>query len=205
MLAAGMAIGPATGSRWRNRRYPDDSSLDIRAAGDGELGGGLMVMDLSAVARERAVLATIADAMVTASVGRGLRVAVACPDTHLAVVDHLAQALHVRGRPCRSLVSKPNPSSTGSVPSRPEENRSTVLVVSSGPSGKTDDDVERVDINVTVGAPRDHRGDLSHQRPDEGHTDADHEPDIILAYHEPDGPTIRHMASHLSPPPLAPQ
>ncbi|SCL27216.1 hypothetical protein GA0070624_3458 [Micromonospora rhizosphaerae] len=164
-----------------------------------------MVMDLSAVARERAVLATIADAMVTASVGRGLRVEVACPDTHLAVVDHLAQALHVRGRPCRSLASKPNPSSTVSLPSRPEENRSTVLVVSSGPSGTTDDDVERLDINVTVGAPRDHRGGLSHQRPDEGHTDADHEPDIILAYHESDGPMIRHMASHLSSPPLAPQ
>lgn len=164
-----------------------------------------MVADLSAVAQERAVLATIADAMVTAAVGRDLRVAVACTDSHLALVDHLAQALHVRGRPCRSLVSKPNPSSTASLSSRPEENHSTVLVISSGPSGKTDEDVERVDINVTVGARPDPRGGLSHQGLDGGHTDADHEPDIILAYDEPDGPSIRHMASHLSAPPVSPQ
>lgn len=155
-------------------------------------------MDLSAVARERAVLATIADAMVTAAVGRGLRVAVACPDAHLALVDHLAQALHVRGRPCRSLVSKPNPSSTAILPSHPGEAHSTVLVISSGPSGKTDDDAERVDINVAVGAATDHGGAFSHRGPDGGHTDAVREPDIIVAYDEPGGPSIRHMASHLS-------
>ncbi|MEU0151558.1 hypothetical protein [Micromonospora fulviviridis] len=151
------------------------------------------------------MLATIADAMVTAAVGRGLRVAVACPDAHLALVDHLAQALHVRGRPCRSLVSKPNPSSTASLPSHPGETHSTVLVISSGPSGKADDDAERVDINVTVGARPDHRGGVSHRGPDGGQTDADHEPDIILAYDEPDGPSIRHMASHLSSPPVTPR
>lgn len=49
--------------------------------------------DLSAIARERVALATIADAIVTAGFGRGLRVAVACPDSHLAVVGHLTRAL----------------------------------------------------------------------------------------------------------------
>ncbi|MCM0676846.1 hypothetical protein NCC78_19460 [Micromonospora phytophila] len=161
------------------------------------------MLDLSSVARERAVLATVANAIVAAAAGRGLQVAVACPDAHLALVDHLAQALHARGRACHCQISKSNPSSAAGVRSRGDENGSALMVLTSGPSGQTDD-VQRVNIRVTGNAPPALGGAVTHQRAGEPHADADHEPDILLDYHDPDGPTIRHIAPHLSPPPGTP-
>lgn len=53
--------------------------------------------DLSKLARERATLAAVADAIVAAAVGKGLHVAVACPDSQVAFAGHLTRALHARG------------------------------------------------------------------------------------------------------------
>ncbi|MFI6328169.1 hypothetical protein ACIBBG_07745 [Micromonospora chersina] len=128
--------------------------------------------DLSAIARERAALATIADAIVAASVDKGLRIEVACPTSRLAVVDHLAQALHARGRVCRCRAAGSEPGEAGDP---------GVVVITGGPASDTDRGVFRVGVRVT-GAPAQDGGD----------------PDIVLDYQDPDGPIIRHLAPHLS-------
>lgn len=150
------------------------------------------MLDLSSVARERSVLTTVADAIVAAAAGRGLRVAVACPDSQLALVDHLAQALHARGRACRSLVSTPDPSRAVRMRSDGDDSDSTVVLVSSDASGPTDD-VQRVTIRVTGDAARAGGDDGGSQR-------AGEPPDIHLDCRDRHGPTIRHIAPFLSTP-----
>ncbi|MEH0844536.1 hypothetical protein V6U81_19320 [Micromonospora sp. CPCC 205711] len=153
--------------------------------------------DLSAIARERAALATVADTIIAASVGKGLRVTVACPNSHLAVIDRLAQALHARGRACRCLPPKPNPVGASDPPPDRQESNSTVVVITSGSAKETDRGVQRVNITVAAAVPTPRDGDVSHQKAGEPPT-AVGVPDIILAYHDPDGPLIRYMAPHLS-------
>ncbi|MGW4153988.1 hypothetical protein ACWEDF_12645 [Micromonospora chersina] len=128
--------------------------------------------DLSAIARERAALATIADAIVAASVDKGLRIEVACPTSRLAVVDHLAQALHARGRVCRCRAAGSEPGEAGDP---------GVVVITGGPANDTHRGVFRVGVRVT-GAPAQDGGD----------------PDIVLDYQDPEGPIIRYLAPHLS-------
>ena len=154
--------------------------------------------DLSAIARERAALATIADTVLAASVGKGLRVAVACPNSHLAVVDYLAQALHARGRACRCLPAKPNSVAASGPPPDGQENHSTVVVITSGSVKETDSGVQRVNITVAAAVPTAHNGGFSQQKAGEPQPAAVGVPDIILDYHDPDGPLIRYMAPHLS-------
>ncbi|WP_141714996.1 hypothetical protein [Micromonospora rhizosphaerae] len=153
--------------------------------------------DLSSIAREREVLSAVADAIVVAAVGRGLRVAVRCPESHLAFAGQLARALHARGRACRCLVSKPTPSAA-SLPSNHGAAESTLAVITSEPFAQTDDDVQRLNIDLTLGAAKAPEGPVSHKQIGDGDADADDEPDIVLGYHDPHGLIIRHMAPHLS-------
>ncbi|WP_446217405.1 hypothetical protein [Micromonospora sp. IBHARD004] len=155
------------------------------------------MLDLSSIAREREVLSGVADAIVAAAVGRGLRVAVTCPDSHLAFVGQLARALHARGRACRCLVSKPNPSAASS-PSDHGEPESALAVITSEPFAQTDDDVQRVNIDVIAGAPPAPRRAVSHRQTGDGAPDADDQLDVVLEYHDPDGLIIRHIAPYLS-------
>ncbi|MFE9688643.1 hypothetical protein [Micromonospora sp. NPDC005806] len=152
--------------------------------------------DLSSIAREREVLSAVADSIVAAAAGRGLRVAVTCPDSLLPFVGQLVRALHARGLACRCLVSRPNPSAAGA-PS--EHGESALAVITSEPFAQTGDDVRRVDIDVTAGDPAGPGGAVSHQQADEGAPDADDQPDIVLEYHDRDGLVIRRMAPDLSP------
>ncbi|MFI7578678.1 hypothetical protein [Micromonospora sp. NPDC049497] len=154
--------------------------------------------DLSAIARERAALATIADTIIAVSVGKGLRVTVACPNSHLAVIDYLAQALHARGRACRCLPPNPNPVGASDPPQDRRENNSTDVVITSGSAEETDRGVQRVNITVAAAVPTPRNGDVSHHKAGEPRPTAVGVPDIILAYHDPDGPLIRYMAPHLS-------
>ncbi|MEU4712879.1 hypothetical protein AB0F73_04330 [Micromonospora purpureochromogenes] len=142
--------------------------------------------DLSAIARERAALATIADTIIAASLGKGLRVAVACPNSHLAVIDHLAQALHARGRACRCLSPKPNPVGASDPPPERQENNSTVVVITSGSARESDRGVQRVNITVAAAVPTPRSGEISHQKAGEPHPEAVGAPDITLAYDNPD-------------------
>ncbi|WP_157745830.1 hypothetical protein [Micromonospora purpureochromogenes] len=157
------------------------------------------VPDLSRVARERTALAAIADAIAAASIGKGLRVAVSCPNTHLALVDHLAQALHARGRTCRCLPGEPDlGDGRGLLPAWHEEGR-TVVVIVSGLATETDRAVRHVNISVTAGIPTGDSGDVSQQGTSEPTSSTGGAPDILLDYRDPHGPLIRYMAPHLSP------
>ncbi|MET8834670.1 hypothetical protein ABZV78_12240 [Micromonospora sp. NPDC004540] len=143
--------------------------------------------DLSAIARERAALAMIADGIVAASVDKGLRIEVACPPSRLAVADHLAQALHARGRVCRCRPAGSNPGEAGA-PDRGQHD-SGVMVITGGLATGTDRDVLRVGVRVTAAAPaQEHRLTGSA---------TETEPDIVLDYQDPDGPMIRYLAPHL--------
>lgn len=163
------------------------------------------MLELSAIARERVVLATVADVIAAAAVGKGLRVAVACPESQVTVIGYLARALHARGRACRCLVSRPVPASAVRLPLvDPEASDLTVMVITDGTCAPSDDEVCRVNIRVTTDAPTTAATRTSHQQASDLHPDADPHPDIVLDYHDPSGPTIRHIVPQLSPP-LAPQ
>ncbi|TYB35721.1 hypothetical protein FXF50_22330 [Micromonospora sp. AP08] len=138
--------------------------------------------DLSAIARERAALATIADAIVAASVDKGLRIEVACPTSRLAVVDHLAQALHARGRVCRCRAAGSEPGEAAGPPL--DRGQHGIVVITGGPASDTDRGVLRVDVRVTAAA--------------QDGFPAGGDPDIVLDYQDPDGPMIRYLAPHLS-------
>ncbi|MEU9826959.1 hypothetical protein [Micromonospora chersina] len=140
------------------------------------------VPDLSAIARERAALATIADAIVAASVDKALRIEVACPTSRLAVADHLAQALHARGRVCRCRAVGSEPGEVG-FPAG-ERGQPGVVVITGGPATGTGGGVLCVDVRVT--------GFPVQEFPAGG------DPDIVLDYQDPDGPMIRYLAPHLS-------
>lgn len=155
--------------------------------------------DFSGIARERAALATIADAIVAASVGKGLRIAVACPASQLAVVDYLAQALHARGRASR-LTASPRPAAAGDLPPGQQASRLTLVVITSGGVTDLDRGVLRVSISVistSTGAW--HRDEVSHQESGE----AESPPpggtrDIMLECREAYGPRMRYIAPFLS-------
>jgi hypothetical protein len=151
---------------------------------------GHVVAEFSAIARERAALATVADAIVAASVGKGLWVAVACPVARLAVVDYLAQALHARGRAARCLPATPDPSVAGELPLDPREDGSTVVVITSGLVTDTDRGVQRVNVLVTTDVNRRELGEVPAL--------PGGIPDVILAYGEPHRPMIQYMATFLS-------
>jgi hypothetical protein len=142
--------------------------------------------NLCSVARQRAVMTKVADLIVAAARGRGLRVAVGCADPNkMAFADHLTRALYARGRPCRCLPSsRTQPAGTAVLPT-------TALITSDGPD---DSDLCRIDIHLSITA--------AEQQPAAAPAPAgDHRrPDIVVDVADPDGPAIRHIGATLSPP-----
>jgi hypothetical protein len=131
-------------------------------------GGGLR-----AVARERAVMSTVADVIVAAATGRGLRVAVGCADPGRTVfADQLTRALVARGRACRCVTA-----------SQPR----TVSVITSGAAGLSETDLCRIDIQVDTST-------------SEAVSEDGGQPDIVIDYRHPDGPTIRYIVPALPVP-----
>lgn len=134
---------------------------------------------LAVIARRRAVMTTIADAIVAAAAGRSLRVAVGC--THhdeIPFADQLTQALYARGRPCRCLPMEPAKALRA-------ENVIVAVIVSGGPSPE-ESGLCRVDIQL--------------RRPGLCADDVGCRADIVVEY-LPEGPVIRHLAAHLAPAP----
>jgi hypothetical protein len=159
---------------------------------------------LAAVARQRAIMTAVADVIVATAAGRRLRIAVrhACPD-QTGFADHLTQALHARGRPCRCLLARPGPDShDGSPAADGEAGGATVTVITGGAPGPDETEVCRIDIQLgpltqvaasALSSGSGHNG----QGPPAGGD----EPDIIVDYLDPDGPTIRHIRATLTSPP----
>jgi hypothetical protein len=131
-----------------------------------------MATSLAAIARQRSVLATIADAITAAAVGKSLRVAVGWSDPDEgAFADQLTRALLARGLPCRTAMV------TG-----------MVAVITSGAAGRDETDLCRVDIRLHTPS-----------RPTADHSGG---PDIVVDYLDPDGPIIRHIVPTLVVPTL---
>lgn len=115
-------------------------------------------------------------------------------------VEHLTRALHARGRPGHCLAPKPNPITTDGYP---PAGTPAVAVIASGAAGPDEDDLCRINIQlhtptqvtVSVASADDEPDgqDLS--------TVGGDEPDIIVDYLEPGGPTLRHIGPALTPQP----
>ena len=160
---------------------------------------------LATTARQRAVIATIADLIVAAAAGRTLRLAVGCtrPDES-AFVEHLTGALHARGRPCHRLAPKPGPITTdGYTPAHSQADTPTVAVITSGTPGPDENDLCRITIELHTPTQVTKSVAAAHREPDGQDLSAvgGHEPDIIVDYVDPGGPTLRHIGPALTPQP----
>ena len=164
-------------------------------------GATVVITDsLTAVARQRTVLATIADAIVAAATGKQLHVVVGCtgPD-ETGFADHLARALHARGRLCQCVPLRPGPDS----PARPNGHRdarlATVIVGGSpDPSGSTPCRVGiRLETAATAG-PGDLRRPTDFATGDPSAENVHEHADIVVDYHDPDGPVIRNIQPTLA-------
>jgi hypothetical protein len=140
---------------------------------------------LETVARERALMSTVADAIVAAATGKGLRVAVGCADPAETVfADQLTRALVARGRACRCVSAKRPAATEGTVPI--DQAVRTVAVITSGPVGSGDTDLCRIDIQVNT--------DPSDRAAEDGC-----QPDIVVDYRHPNGPMIRYIRAVKQP------
>jgi hypothetical protein len=154
-----------------------------------------MTDSLIAVARQRMVLATIADAIVAAATGKGLRVVIDSTRVdQMGFADHLARALHARGRPCQCLPSGPRSDS----PARPAVHGDCrfVTVIVGGPPGPNESTLCRVAIRLetpTAVGDDDRPGPTDSAADDPGVETVHGCCDIVLDYHDPEGPIIRHI------------
>jgi hypothetical protein len=164
-----------------------------------------MANSLAAIARQRSVMATIADAITAAAVGKSLRVAVGWsnPD-ETAFAGQLTRALLARGLPCRCLPAQANATRPDGCPADPPGNTPMVAVITSGAAGLDETDLCRIDIHLHtpvrpaaagLSAPSDEPDRPSRYTADHGRW-----PDIVVDYLDPDGPIIRHIVPALTPP-----
>ena len=159
---------------------------------------------LATIARRRAVVTTISDLIVAAAGGKRLRVAVGCthPD-QTGFVEHLTRALHARGPPCHCLAPKPNPITTDGCP---PASSPAVAVTTSGAPGPDEEDLCRINIQLRTPTPVPVSVASAHDEPDGQALSSvgGDEPDIIVDYLEPGGPTRPHPAGPhaAAPPPL---
>ena len=70
-------------------------------------------------------------------------------------------------------------------------------MITSEPFAQTDDDVQRVNIDVIAGDLTGPGGAVTHRQAAYGDPNAGNEQDIILEYHYSDGWIIRHIAPYL--------
>jgi hypothetical protein len=157
---------------------------------------------ITTAARQRAVMATIADLIVAAAAGRTLRVAVGRthPD-ETAFADQLTQALHARGRPSHCLTAKPKPVTTDRYTrARSDADGLTVAVITSGTPDPDETELCRINIQlytpnrVTPPAPSTHMGADGQHRGSVG----GRQPDIIVDYLDHGGAAIRHLGPALA-------
>jgi hypothetical protein len=182
----------------------DGLSAD-RGTEDDDAGKALSNDALAAIARQRAVLATIADVIVAAAQGKSLRVTIHVdPWGDDAFADRLTQALLARGRDCRCppTVHESAPSADHLVTPGQAGGRRTA-VISCRRADHGDTDVCRIDIQVDASTrPAGPIGGADCLDPggrETGEFGDSRAPDVIVDYLDPAGPIIRHLASWLAP------
>ena len=161
---------------------------------------------LAAIARQRAVLSTIADVLVAVAHGKSLRVAVYCDHwDDNAFAERLTQALLARGRrDCRSapttrgLEPTTDPTASGG-----RAGARRIAVIISGPVDRDDTDLCRINVQLNTVArppvPSAVDGGIGLDEGDRGGYCHNGEFDIVVDYLAADGPVIRHLASWLAP------
>ena len=157
--------------------------------------------DLAAVARQRSVLTTIADVVVSAGAGRSLRIAITCNHRDQWVfADQLTRALHARGRPCRCLRPTPAARVEDQTLTASQQRQENIAVILSQAQGHEEADVRRIDIQLCTGT--DHgRPDGPPDRDAQGADMDERTADIIVDYAHTGRPTIEHIAPALTSPP----
>jgi hypothetical protein len=186
-----------------SHRSPTVNQSTRKAVTDGSRRHTLTMDTPAAVARERVVVGTIADLIVAAAAGRTLRVGVAWTQpAQGAFVELLNRALHDRGRACRSLAPKNHPvAGDASGRAHSAAGGPAVAVITSGITDPDDKELCRIDVElhslVQSAAPvapacqgHDRQGTCSA---------GDRQPDVIVDYLDPAGPTIRHIRLGLTP------
>jgi hypothetical protein len=160
---------------------------------------------LAAIARQRAVLSTIADVIVAVAHGKSLRVAIHCDSwDDNAFADRLTQALLARGRNCRCAPTTHGfaPTADHTASEGPAGARSIALIIS-GPADPDDTDLCHISVQVYAvvrpPVPSAVEGGLDLDERDRGGYPYNRESDIVVDYLAPDGPVIRHLASWLAP------
>jgi len=156
---------------------------------------------LATIARQRAVMTAVADVIVAAAAGKKLRVAVGYSDPNeLDFADQLTRALYARGRPCRCLASRLNSGAAGGPLAQPAHSPMVAVITSYAP-GPDESDLCR--INIQLSTPDGVTPSVSSTPPgSETQTTRpvvdDPEPDIVIDYLDPDGPTVRHIVPTLA-------
>lgn len=150
-----------------------------------------MTAGLSSSARERKVLAAVADGIVSAAIGKGLQVSVTCSASRLTFAGQLTRALHARGRACRCLAPTPSVPTPGD-PTATRHSTDAFVMIVDGAEATNDSEVYRISIRTTEdsepGAPsRASIGDGRH----------DGDADLVVDYSDPDGPTVRTLSPRL--------
>jgi hypothetical protein len=131
-------------------------------------------------------MSTVADVIVAAATGKGLRVAVGCADPGKTVfADQLTRALVARGRACRCVTA--SPPLGADLQGYSIQAGWTVAVITSSVTGLGDTDLCRIDIKVDTCT--------SEEVSEDGG-----QPDIVIDYRHPDGPTIRYIMPALPVP-----
>jgi hypothetical protein len=158
---------------------------------------------LAKVTRQRRVMASLADLIVTAAAGKALRVAVAWtqPD-ETPFVDHLARALHARGRSCHYVGPRPDPVTTGGpAPAQGQAGGPMVAVITSGGPGAHENELCRIDIQLTRPTHVSASPAAAQRETDtrDAPTMGGKQPDIIVDFWDPEGPTLRHVVPALLP------
>lgn len=159
---------------------------------------GVMVADLPAAAREREVLATVADGIIAAAAGKGLRAEVACPPAHLPFAGQLTKALHARGLPCRCLAPSPeSPRSEPAAPPRRADDPALVVIVDATP-GISQAEECRISIHVIDDRQAADPQPGSSDWASGSYRDSGQALQMVVDYSHPDGPSISHMSAQLA-------
>lgn len=160
---------------------------------------------LATVARQRRVMATIADLIVTAATGKALRVAVGWSrPEETPFVDQLTRALHARGRRCHYRAPEPHCATTdGPTPAHAQAGGPMVAVITSGGPGADENELCRINIQLETPAHVSASAAAAQREPDtrDPRSVGGHQPDIIVDYGNPGGPAVRHIVPALTPQP----
>lgn len=150
-----------------------------------------MATNLPTAARERELLATVADGIVTAAAGKELRAEVACPPAHPPFAGQ-----HARGLPCRCLAPSPGSPPPEAPAPPPRASEPVVVVIISAATSLAEEC--RISIRIIENRREADPQPASSDGAGESYRDSGQALQVVVDYSQPNGPTIRHMSAQLA-------